>query len=88
VAAANLETDSARRQSPESAEVLGHHQAGWFGEVGHKDLMEVANAANQTSFRFEDMYKCQPAEKHFGFKSWDGRSTTSLTVGMARGSVC
>ncbi len=61
--------------------MLGHHQAGWFGEVGYKDLMEVANAANQTSFRFEDMYKCQPSEKHFGFKSWDGRSATFLAMG-------
>ncbi|KAK4154324.1 hypothetical protein C8A00DRAFT_42911 [Chaetomidium leptoderma] len=58
-------------KSPESAEVLGDHQAGWFGEVGYKDLMEVANAANKTSFVFEDMYMCQPSEKHYGFKSWD-----------------
>jgi phosphatidylserine decarboxylase len=35
--------------------------------------MEVANAANKTSFKFEEMYICEPSKKHFGFKSWDGR---------------
>jgi phosphatidylserine decarboxylase len=41
--------------------------------VGYKDLMEVANAANKTSFNFEDMYQCDPSKKHYGFTSWDGR---------------
>jgi phosphatidylserine decarboxylase len=58
-------------KSPESAEVLRDHQAGWFGEVGYKDLMQVANGPNGTSFKFEEMYKCEPSQKHFGFKSWD-----------------
>ncbi|KAK4140445.1 uncharacterized protein C8A04DRAFT_39901 [Dichotomopilus funicola] len=58
-------------KSPESAEVLGDHQAGWFGEVGYKDLMEVANAPNETTFKFKEMYKCDPSKKHHGFKSWD-----------------
>jgi phosphatidylserine decarboxylase len=60
-------------QSPESAEVLRDHQTGWFGEVGYKDLMQVANEPNGTSFKFEEMYKCEPSQKHFGFKSWDGK---------------
>ncbi len=34
--------------------------------------MEVANAANKTTFKFEDMYICDPSAEHFGFKSWDG----------------
>jgi len=34
--------------------------------------MEVANAAAKTSFKFEDMYMCDPKAKHYGFKSWDG----------------
>jgi phosphatidylserine decarboxylase len=34
--------------------------------------MEVANAPNKTSFKFEEMYKCDPTKKHYGFKSWDG----------------
>lgn len=58
-------------KSPESAEVLRDHQTGWFGEVGYKDLMQVANEPNGTSFKFEEMYKCEPSQKHFGFKSWD-----------------
>ncbi|KAL1843603.1 hypothetical protein VTJ49DRAFT_886 [Mycothermus thermophilus] len=58
-------------KSPESAEVMGNHRAGWFGEVGYQDLMEVANAPNKTSFKFEEMYQCDPSQEHFGFKSWD-----------------
>ncbi|KAK4235335.1 hypothetical protein C8A03DRAFT_36810 [Achaetomium macrosporum] len=58
-------------KSPKSAEVVGDHKAGWFGEVGYKDLMEVANAPNKTSFKFEEMYKCDPTKKYYGFKSWD-----------------
>ena len=41
-------------KSPESAEVLGGHAhgQGWFGDVGRKDLMEVANASYQTNNSF------------------------------------
>lgn len=59
-------------QSPESAEVLGPHKTGWFGEVGTQDIMAVANAPNKTSFKFEDMFVCDPKAKHYGYKSWDG----------------
>lgn len=52
--------------------MLGNDRAGWFGEVGYNDLMEVANAACKTSFKFEDMYKCDPSKKYYGYKSWDG----------------
>ncbi|KAK4131035.1 hypothetical protein BT67DRAFT_167460 [Trichocladium antarcticum] len=58
-------------KSPESAAVLGNDRAGWFGEVGYNDVMEVANAACKTSFKFEDMYKCDPSKKYYGYKSWD-----------------
>lgn len=36
------------------------------------DLMEVANAPNKSSFKFEEMYICDPSAEHYGFKSWDG----------------
>ncbi|KAG7293723.1 hypothetical protein NEMBOFW57_003780 [Staphylotrichum longicolle] len=65
-------------KTPESAEVLGNHRAGWFGEVGYKDLMEVANAPNKTTFKFEDMYQCQPGEKYYGFTSWDNFFTRKV----------
>lgn len=52
--------------------MLGDHRAGWFGEVGYKDLMEVANAPYRSSHKFEDMYECDPSKNYFGFKSWDG----------------
>ncbi|KAK3937161.1 hypothetical protein QBC46DRAFT_268149 [Diplogelasinospora grovesii] len=58
-------------KSPASAEVLGDHKAGWFAEVGYKDLMEVANAPLKTSYKFEEMYKCDPTQKYYGYKSWD-----------------
>ncbi|CAM1502786.1 Fc.00g075620.m01.CDS01 [Cosmosporella sp. VM-42] len=65
-------------QTPESAEVLGDHNLGWFGEIGMGDLMKVANAPNQTSFKFEDMYICDPSAKHYGFNSWDDFFTRKL----------
>ncbi|CAG9994067.1 unnamed protein product [Clonostachys byssicola] len=58
-------------QTPESASVLENHKTGWFGEVGVKDLMEVANQPYSTNHKFEDMYICDPSAKHYGFKSWD-----------------
>jgi len=58
-------------KTPESAAVLGDHNAGWFGEVGYKDVMEVANAPYKTTYKFEDMFKCEPTQKYYGYKSWD-----------------
>ncbi|EME45730.1 hypothetical protein DOTSEDRAFT_71430 [Dothistroma septosporum NZE10] len=57
--------------SPKSAEVLGTHKQGWFGETGQKDIMEVANAPYKTSHKFEDFFVCDPKAKHYGYKSWD-----------------
>jgi len=57
--------------SPKSAEVLGTHKQGWFGEVGQKDIMEVANAPYKTNHKFEDFFVCDPSKKHYGYKSWD-----------------
>lgn len=56
-------------QSPKSAEVLGTHKQGWFGDVGQKDIMEVANAPYKTSHKFEDFFHCDPKAKHHGYKS-------------------
>lgn len=58
-------------QTPESAEVLGSHKTGWFGETGMTDLMEVANKPYSSSHKFEDMFVCDPSAKHYGYKSWD-----------------
>ncbi|CAK4029987.1 Phosphatidylserine decarboxylase proenzyme 3 [Lecanosticta acicola] len=58
-------------QSPKSAEVLNEHKQGWFGEVGQKDIMTVANAPYKTSYKFEDFFHCDPSAKHYGYKSWD-----------------
>lgn len=64
--------------TPASADVLGDHDAGWFGPVGLKDIMEVANAPLKTNHRFEDMYICDPKAKHYGYKSWDDFFTRRL----------
>lgn len=61
-------------KTPESAEVLGDHTTGWFGEVGYKDIMEVANVPRKTSFKFEEMFVCDPSAKYYGYKSWDGNT--------------
>ncbi|KAF2168696.1 hypothetical protein M409DRAFT_21437 [Zasmidium cellare ATCC 36951] len=58
-------------QSPKSAEVLGTHKQGWFGDVAQKDIMEVANAPYKTAHEFEDFFHCDPKAKHYGYKSWD-----------------
>ncbi|KAI0145102.1 Phophatidylserine decarboxylase-domain-containing protein [Xylariaceae sp. FL1272] len=65
-------------QSPKSAEVLDHHKQGWFSTHGLKDLMEVANKPLGTAHNFEDMYVCDPKEKHYGYKSWDDFFTRQL----------
>lgn len=58
-------------QTPESAEVLGNHKLGWFGETGLGDLVEVANAPKKSNLKFEEMFECDPSATHYGFKSWD-----------------
>lgn len=59
-------------KTPESAEVLGENKTGWFGATGKKDIMEVANAPLKTSYKFQDMFICDPSKKYYGYKSWDG----------------
>lgn len=34
--------------------------------------MEVANAPLKTSYKFQDMFICDPSKKYYGYKSWDG----------------
>lgn len=58
-------------KSPKSAEVLGTHKQGWFGETGQKDMMQVANAPYETNHTFDEFFECDPKAKHHGFKSWD-----------------
>lgn len=61
------------RKTPESAQVLGSHKLGWFGETGLGDLVEVANAPEKSNLKFEEMFECDPSATHYGFKSWDGK---------------
>lgn len=57
--------------SPESASVLGTDKEGWFGPQGMKALTDVANNGGQTNYTFEEMFVCDPKDKHHGYKSWD-----------------
>jgi phosphatidylserine decarboxylase len=56
--------------SPESAEVLGSDKTGWFSEHGIKSIEEVANIG-ETSYKFHELFECDPKAKHMGYKSWD-----------------
>lgn len=57
--------------------MLGADKEGWFGEHATKDVMEVANKPLQTNYKFEDMFKCDPKAKYYGYKSWDGKTLFS-----------
>ncbi|PNP48507.1 phosphatidylserine decarboxylase [Trichoderma gamsii] len=58
-------------ETPKSAEALGDHKQGWFGETGLNDVMQVANAPLKSSMKFEEMFVCEPSAKYYGYKSWD-----------------
>ncbi|KAL7896894.1 Phophatidylserine decarboxylase domain-containing protein [Trichoderma sp. SZMC 28014] len=58
-------------ETPESAEALGDHKLGWFGETGLTDVMQVANAPLKSTMKFEEMFVCEPSAKYYGYKSWD-----------------
>jgi phosphatidylserine decarboxylase len=50
--------------------VLGSDKTGWFSEHGIKAIEEVANLG-ETSYKFEELFECDPKAKHLGYKSWD-----------------
>ncbi|KAH9868285.1 hypothetical protein J1614_007357 [Plenodomus biglobosus] len=56
--------------SPESAYVLGNDRIGWFSDHAVQDLATVADIG-QASYKFEEMFICDPSKEHWGFKSWD-----------------
>lgn len=56
--------------SPDSAYVLGNDSIGWFSDHGTEDLAATANIG-QTNYKFEELFKCDSAAEHHGYKSWD-----------------
>jgi phosphatidylserine decarboxylase len=58
---------------PDSRKCLGTDAHGWFGEVGKRELTDVANAATPFEKRreFEELFHCEPRERCHGFRSWD-----------------
>ncbi|KAF8847080.1 hypothetical protein BDZ45DRAFT_637437 [Acephala macrosclerotiorum] len=69
-------------QSPESAKVLDTSPTGWFGDIGRGDLQSAANQAGGTDLGFEDLFVCDPKDKHHGFKSWDDFFTRHYREGI------
>ncbi|OAP57167.1 phosphatidylserine decarboxylase [Fonsecaea erecta] len=58
-------------RSPESAKVLEKGaQESWFGPHGEEELTTTANLG-KTSYKFEELFQCDPAAPHMGYKSWD-----------------
>lgn len=62
--------------SPDSLYVLNDKENGWFG----KDSLHRMFGDDTT--KFEDVFQCQPKQKHFGFKSWDDFFTRQFLPGM------
>lgn len=58
-------------QSPDSAYCLDDSESGWFGPAGSKELTNTANLNGKTDYSFPDLYQCDPAAPHHGFRSWD-----------------
>jgi len=67
--------------SPESAYVLSDDSIGWLSKHGKEDLTAVANNG-KTSHTFEDMFVCDPSDKHHGYKSWDDFFTRHVKEGI------
>lgn len=63
--------------SPDSAYVLGNNAIGWFSDHGVHDLALTANNG-KSSYRFDEMFKCDPSKENYGYKSWDDFFTRHL----------
>ncbi|BDD60445.1 hypothetical protein MAP00_005573 [Monascus purpureus] len=70
-------------RSPASASVLDPSSGAgsWFGESALDDLTTVANAG-RSSYAFDEMFICDPTDKHHGFKSWDDFFTRQFREGV------
>ena len=56
--------------SPDSAYVLGNDKISWLGEHGSHDLELTANVG-QDSYKFHELFECDPAKENHGYTSWD-----------------
>lgn len=56
--------------SPESAYVLGNDKISWLSEHGSHDL-ELTGNVGQGSYKFHELFECDPDAEHHGYKSWD-----------------
>ncbi|KZF21238.1 hypothetical protein L228DRAFT_253696 [Xylona heveae TC161] len=59
--------------SRDSAYILGTDANQWFCPEAIKALEEKGNkvSTQETHYTFEQLYKCNPKDMHYGFKSWD-----------------
>jgi len=56
--------------SPPSASVLGSSKTDWLGPTGKPSLEKVANRG-ETSYKFEEIFQCDPSSPNHGYTSWD-----------------
>jgi phosphatidylserine decarboxylase len=70
-------------QTPDSRRCLGTDIHGWFGEVGKRDLEDIANGTSRDGKRktFEELFHCEAKEKYYGYKSWDDFFTRRFRFG-------
>ena len=69
-------------QSPASASCLGNDSDCWFGETGLREITATANLKGVTSYKFEEIFQCDPSAKHHGFTSWDNFFTRQFREGI------
>ena len=67
--------------TPDSASHLGTDDQSWFSSVALTDLTDVANVG-QDKHTFAQLYECDPAKEHHGFKSWDDFFTRVYREGI------
>ena len=56
--------------TPESTSVLTDEEDGWLSQVAINELTAKGNNG-ASSYTFEQLYICEPAAQHYGYKSWD-----------------
>lgn len=67
--------------SPESASVLDDSTSGWFNAHGIHELTVVANVG-ATTYSFDQLFDCDPAAPHYGYRSWDHFFTRTFREGV------
>ncbi|KAJ5106689.1 Phophatidylserine decarboxylase-domain-containing protein [Penicillium angulare] len=68
-------------QTPESAATLDDPSTGWFSNSSLTALAASGNT-NGTTYRFDEIFECNPNAPYHGFRSWDDFFTRKFREGM------